>query len=88
MSSGRVAVGTAAESAGHLSAAKDHFRKLHSGGETPPAVTRECLGALLAGILADAFGLLTAIWTIAGLTALSGAIVATRMYETHPRAAR
>ena len=27
------------------------------------------VGALLAGILADAFGLLTAIWTIAGLTA-------------------
>jgi MFS family permease len=46
------------------------------------------VGALLAGILADTFGLLTAIWTIAGLTALSGAIVATRMYETHPRAAR
>jgi MFS family permease len=43
------------------------------------------VGALLAGILADTFGLLTAIWTIAGLTALSGAIVATRMYETHPR---
>ena len=46
------------------------------------------VGALLAGIIADAFGLLTAIWTIAGLTAASGAIVATRMYETHPRAAR
>jgi MFS family permease len=46
------------------------------------------VGALLAGILADTFGLLTAIWTIAGLTALSGAIVATRMYETHPRPAR
>jgi MFS family permease len=46
------------------------------------------VGALLAGIIADAFGLLTAIWTIAGLTALSGAVVATRMYETHPRAAR
>jgi MFS family permease len=43
------------------------------------------VGALLAGILADTFGLLPAISTIAGLTALSGAIVATRMYETHPR---
>ena len=46
------------------------------------------VGALLAGILADAFGLLTAIWTIAGLTAVSGVIVATRMYETHRRPAR
>ncbi len=41
------------------------------------------VGALLAGILADAFGLLTAIWTIAGITALSGVVVALRMYETH-----
>ena len=44
------------------------------------------VGALLAGILADAFGIKTAIWTVAVLTALSGAIVAVRMYETHPSA--
>jgi MFS family permease len=42
------------------------------------------VGALLAGILADAFGITTAIWTVAVVTALSGAIVAMRMYETHP----
>ena len=46
------------------------------------------VGALLAGVLADAFSLLTAIWTIACLTAMSGTIVAARMYETHTRAAR
>ncbi len=43
------------------------------------------IGALLAGVLADAYGLTTAIWAIAVLTASSGAVVATRMYETHPR---
>lgn len=45
------------------------------------------VGALLAGILADAFGLLAAIQMIAVITALSGVVVATRMYETHRRAA-
>jgi MFS family permease len=40
------------------------------------------VGALLAGVLADAFGLVTAIWVIALLTALSGVVVALRMYET------
>lgn len=44
------------------------------------------VGALLAGALADAFNLTTAIWAIAGLTAASGLLVAVRMYETHPRA--
>ncbi|HET6355422.1 MFS transporter [Streptomyces sp.] len=43
------------------------------------------VGALLAGVLADAFGLTTAIWAIAALTAASGLVVAVRMYETHPR---
>jgi MFS family permease len=43
------------------------------------------VGALLAGVLADAFGLQTAIWAIAALTAASGIGVALRMYETHPR---
>ena len=43
------------------------------------------VGALLAGVLADAFGLETAIWAVAALTAASGIVVAVRMYETHPR---
>ena len=45
------------------------------------------LGALTAGLLADAFNLRTAIWTGAALTIASGLIVAVRMYETHPRTA-
>ncbi|MGX7730794.1 MFS transporter [Rhodococcus sp. 2H158] len=45
-------------------------------------------GALLAGIVADAFGVHAAVWVVAALTALSGLIVAVRMYETHPRPAR
>ena len=43
------------------------------------------VGALLAGIVADTFGLEAAIWVVAALTAVSGVIVAIRMYETHPR---
>lgn len=43
------------------------------------------VGALLAGILADAFSIETAIWAVAGLTAASGIVVLVRMYETHPR---
>ncbi|MGW8889559.1 MFS transporter [Streptomyces sp. NPDC055749] len=46
------------------------------------------VGALLAGALADAYSLTTAIWVIAGLTAASGLLVAVRMYETHPRRGR
>ena len=41
------------------------------------------VGALLAGVLADAYGIPTAIWVVAGLTAASGLLVAVRMYETH-----
>ena len=41
------------------------------------------VGALVAGIVADAFGMRAAIWTVAALTAGSGVIVAVRMYETH-----
>jgi MFS family permease len=41
------------------------------------------VGALLAGLLADAFGVREAIWVVAGLTAASGVVVAVRMYETH-----
>jgi MFS family permease len=39
-------------------------------------------GALLAGLIADAFGILAAIWAVAALTATSGLVVAVRMYET------
>jgi MFS family permease len=42
------------------------------------------VGALLAGVIADAFGLEAAIWAVAAITALSGLVVALRMYETHP----
>ena len=41
------------------------------------------IGALLAGVIADAFGVAAAIWVVAALTAASGLIVAARMYETH-----
>jgi MFS family permease len=41
------------------------------------------IGAILAGVVADALGLLAAIWVVAGLTAISGLVVAVRMYETH-----
>lgn len=41
------------------------------------------VGALLAGLVADAFGLRTAVWTVAVLTAVSGVLVAVHMYETH-----
>jgi MFS family permease len=40
------------------------------------------VGALLAGLIADAFGLENAIWAVAALTAASAAVVAVRMYET------
>ena len=42
------------------------------------------VGALLAGVVADAFGILAAIWVVAALTAASGVVVAVRMYETRP----
>ena len=43
------------------------------------------VGALLAGIVADAFGIRAAMWAVAALTAASGIVVAVRMYETHHR---
>jgi MFS family permease len=43
------------------------------------------VGALAAGLLADTFGITTAVWAVAALTAASGLVVAIRMYETHPR---
>jgi MFS family permease len=41
------------------------------------------LGALLAGVLADLFGIPVATYAVAALTAVSGLLVAARMYETH-----
>lgn len=40
-------------------------------------------GAILAGVMADAFGLASAVWLIAAITVVSGVIVAARMRETH-----
>jgi len=44
------------------------------------------VGALLAGVVADAVSIEAAIWAVAALTAASGFAVAVRMYETHPPA--
>ncbi|TQC46663.1 MFS transporter [Rhodococcus sp. WS4] len=46
------------------------------------------VGALLAGITADLWGLRAAIGIVAAITAISGVIVAVRMYETHTHAPR
>ncbi|MGN6331454.1 MAG: MFS transporter [Motilibacteraceae bacterium] len=46
------------------------------------------VGALLAGAIADAFGITAAIWVVAALTAAFGVVVAVRMYETHRRPAQ
>ncbi|HSR64442.1 MAG TPA: MFS transporter [Xanthomonadaceae bacterium] len=42
------------------------------------------VGALLAGLVADALGPAAALWTVAALTFASGALVAVRMRETLP----
>lgn len=44
------------------------------------------IGALLAGLTADALGLPAAMWLVAALTLGSGVVVAVRMRETLPRA--
>jgi len=44
------------------------------------------VGGLLGGLLADVYSLRAAIWMVAALTALSGFVVAVRMYETRPPA--
>ncbi len=41
------------------------------------------VGALVAGISADALGVAGAIWVVAAITAASGTVVGFRMYETH-----
>jgi MFS family permease len=46
------------------------------------------VGAVLAGIVADLSGPRAAAWVVATLTAVSGVVVAVRMYETHPRSQR
>ncbi len=46
------------------------------------------VGALIAGIVADAFGLAAAVWVVAALTFLSGVVVAVRMRETLKKAVR
>jgi MFS family permease len=43
------------------------------------------IGALTAGITADLLGLRAAVWAVAAITALSGLVVAARMYETRHR---
>jgi MFS family permease len=40
------------------------------------------IGALIAGVTADLFGVRAAIWLVAVITAASGLVVAVRMYET------
>jgi MFS family permease len=46
------------------------------------------VGALLAGAIADLWGIRAAVWAVAGLTLASGVVVALRMYETlHARQA-
>lgn len=44
-------------------------------------------GALIGGLVADAFGLAAAVWAAAALSLASAVIVLVRMYETHPRRA-
>ena len=46
------------------------------------------VGALLAGILTDAYGIRTATTVVAALTAASGVLAWIRMYETHPHPRR
>ena len=46
------------------------------------------VGALLAGVIADRFGMPAAIWAVAALTGASGLVVLVRMYETHPAESR
>jgi MFS family permease len=41
------------------------------------------IGALVAGVIADAYGVRAAVWAVAALTAASALVVVVRMYETH-----
>jgi MFS family permease len=40
------------------------------------------VGAVLSGVVADLWGVRAAVWTVAAVTAISGVLVAARMYET------
>lgn len=42
------------------------------------------VGALMGGIVADLWGLRTAVWAAAAISVTSAVLVAVRMYETHP----
>jgi len=46
------------------------------------------VGALLSGAVADLFGVASAVWLVAAMTFVSGAIAAIRMRETHPPSGR
>ena len=46
------------------------------------------IGAILAGVVADIFGLIAALWAVAALTVTSGLVVAIRLYETLPKPSR
>ena len=46
------------------------------------------IGAIVAGVFADAYGVRAAVWAVAALTAISGLVVMVRMYETHHPADR
>jgi MFS family permease len=41
------------------------------------------VGAVVAGVAADLWGIRAAVWVVAAITAASGIVVAVRMYETH-----
>jgi MFS family permease len=43
------------------------------------------VGAVVAGLAADLWGIRAAVWVVAAITAASGIVVAVRMYETHHR---
>jgi len=42
------------------------------------------IGAIVAGLIADAAGIAAAIWVVAAITAVSGVVVLVRMHETRP----
>ncbi len=52
------------------------------GDVAHPSWRASAVGALLAGLVADAFGLGAALWAVAALTLGSGLVVAARMRET------
>ena len=64
----------------------DHFERSQLDGRaTRVRLWRDlgyAVGTLLAGIVADAFGLRAAMWTVAALTGSSGLVSAFRMTET------